>query len=135
MIVDGSRNIAYTRDPFGRGEPSKRGVCCAKNSSLWNVIKRSIQSNPSQDKSMKINNTIFLSYLLRPYKAKLLFSNQLASTTEYQILLDVIAHRYKSVAEVALSHVVPNCEISRAPVGGPWPLGDGPSLILDTSIG
>ena len=83
---------------------------------------------------MKINNTIFLSYLLCPYKAKLLFSNQLASPTEYQTMLDDIAHRYKSVAEIALSHVVPNCEISRAPVGGPWLLGDGPALILDTSI-
>jgi predicted RecB family nuclease len=49
-------------------------------------------------------------------------------------MLDDIAHGYKSVAEVALSHVVPNCEISRAPVGGPWLLGDGPALILDTSI-
>jgi len=86
---------------------------------------------------MRINNTIFLSYLLCPYKAKLLLSNQPASTTcttEYQIMLDDIAHRYKSIAEVALSQVVPKGEILHAPVGGPCLLGDGPSLILDTSI-
>lgn len=83
---------------------------------------------------MKINNTIFLSYLLCPYKAKLLLSNQPASTTEYQIMLDDIARRYKSIAEVALSQVVPKGEISRAPAGGPCLLGDGASLILDTSV-
>jgi acetylglutamate synthase len=33
-------------------------------------------TDPSQDKRMRINNTIFLSYLLCPYKAKLLLSNQ-----------------------------------------------------------
>jgi predicted RecB family nuclease len=49
-------------------------------------------------------------------------------------MLDDIAHRYKSVAEVALSQGVPTGEIARAPIGGPCLFGDGPSLILDTSI-
>src|SRR5215467_7064469 len=83
---------------------------------------------------MRINNTVFLSYLLCPYKAALLLSNQTASTIEYQVVLDDIAHRYKSVAEVALSQAVPKGEIARAAVGGSCLFGDGPSLILDTSI-
>jgi predicted RecB family nuclease len=83
---------------------------------------------------MRINSTIFLSYLLCPYKAKLLLSNQPASTTECQIMLDDIARRYKSIAEVAVSQVVPKGEISCASVGGPCLIGDGASLILDTTV-
>ncbi len=36
---------------------------------------------------MKINNTIFLSYLRCPYKPGLLLGNQIACPTDYQILM------------------------------------------------
>jgi len=83
---------------------------------------------------MTINNTVFLSYLLCPYKSALLLGNQSAPPTEYQMAIDNIAHRYKSLAQAALSRAFPNGVISRFPEGGPCRLVNGPSLVLDTSI-
>jgi hypothetical protein len=72
--------------------------------------------------------------LLCPYKAGLLLGNQSRPPTDYQMTIDNIAHRYKSLAQAALSRAFPNGASSRSPEVGPSCLVNGPSVILDTSI-
>jgi len=83
---------------------------------------------------MTINNTVFLSHLLCPYKAGLLLGSQSRPPTEFQMTIDNIAHRYKSFAQEALSRAYPNGASSRSPEGVPSGLVNRPSVILDTSI-
>jgi len=83
---------------------------------------------------MKITNTIFLSYLQCPYKARLLLDNQMACPTDYQILMADLAHRYKSSAQAALSRAAPDVIMSPDRAGVPSFLEDGPSLVFDTRI-
>jgi predicted RecB family nuclease len=88
----------------------------------------------AEDKPMKINNTVFLSYLRCPYKAGLLLGNQTACPTDYQILMADLAHRYKSSAQAAISRGVPDVVTSPDLAAVPSILEDGPSLILDVTI-
>lgn len=83
---------------------------------------------------MKINNTIFLDYLLCHYKAGLLLGDQSASPTDYQVLAEELAHRYEPLAREAISRLSSDVVRSpdRASVASIF--RKGPSLILDATI-
>jgi len=83
---------------------------------------------------MKINNAIFLNYLLCPYKAGLLLGHQSATLTDYQVFAEDLAHRYEPLAREAISRSSPDVVLSpdRATVASI--LREGPSLILDVTV-
>jgi hypothetical protein len=83
---------------------------------------------------MKINNAIFLNYLLCPYKAGLLLGHQSATLTDYQVFAEDLDHRYEPLAREAISRSSPDVVLSpdRATVASI--LREGPSLILDVTV-
>ena len=83
---------------------------------------------------MKINNTIFLNYLLCPYKAGLLLGDQSAPPTDYQVLAHDLAQRFEPFAREAISRLIPNVLLSPDRASIASILRDGPSLILDATI-
>ena len=83
---------------------------------------------------MKIDNTVFLSYLLCPFKSRLLLGDQMAAPTDYQVLAADLAHHYKSLAQAAICREFPDFVISPDPAAAPSILEHGPSLILDERI-
>jgi predicted RecB family nuclease len=83
---------------------------------------------------MKINNAIFLNYLLCPYKAGLLLSHQSASPTDYQVLAEDLARRYEPLARDAISRLSPDVVLSPDRASIASLLREGPSLILDATI-
>ena len=84
---------------------------------------------------MKIDNKVFLSYLLCRFKSRLLLGNQMAGPTDYQVLTADLAHQYKSSAQAAICREFPEFVISPDPAVVPSMLEHGPSLILDAKIG
>jgi len=88
----------------------------------------------SQEKAMKIDNTVFLSYLRCPFKSRLLLGNQFSGPTDYQVLTADLAHHYKSLAQAAICREFPDFVISPDPATAPYMLDHGPSLILDARI-
>src|ERR1700738_4909913 len=83
---------------------------------------------------MKINNTIFLNYLFCPYKAGLLLGDQFAAPTDYQMLVDDLAHRYEPLARAAISRLSPDVVLSPDRASVASILREGPSLILDATL-
>jgi predicted RecB family nuclease len=83
---------------------------------------------------MKINNTIFLSYVLCPYKAGLLLSDHPAALTDYQVLANELAHRYKPLALEAISRLSPDVVVSPDPARLASILREGPALVLGATI-
>ena|ERR1700741_4588329 len=82
---------------------------------------------------MKIDNTVFLSYLLCPFKSRLLLGDQMTAPTDYQVMAADLAHHYKSLAQAAICREFPDFVISPDLAAAPSILEHRPSLILPSS--
>jgi len=83
---------------------------------------------------MKINNAVFLSYLLCPYKAGLLLGGRSGTQTDYGTLTAGLDRDYAPLARAAICHASGSVSIEKELTVNHFVAKDGPALILGARI-